>query len=641
MSALMNGLVLDLDFTKGTLKDFSPHGNDGSMQSGEIFCRAEKANAVEASKNTAYLVVTDDPTLDLDAFTLVIFADFYKGFDTAAYLVDRSNGVNVDLQLRISAANTLTLDDGTDARTITVNPSDIRKKSTIIITKAAGSNTANLYIDGVLHGSFSGANNIATNGQNITLFATQAGASHFYMPVYSQLIYNVEKTAEEVGEIHYEVSHRITDRSSKRSFKNGQQMPRIASGFSWNMDLSDLSNLGPTTAPLSLVGSGNSGETIWGETAIEFNARTLLSGSGYLSGGDISELNFTTESFGGWMWVNIRDLSTYNPILLMKGSPSAAGFHLQCTGGVVAFATSQLGTNQQALGIPSIQEDYWQLVAFFSEAGGNNEVWINGQEGGFPIARTDPDSASGYNFTIGRHSTSTVGFIDGHIARVHIAEYSDRTTFLEAMHAELDHIGQNLLYREDFRDAFVHQNFISGTNLAIPGTELITDAVASTMKITDGDILGKKKLLGGAFSSACVTNHNGHPYGTYKITIDHVSGQRTRVGVYANEPANIAAKHLVIDCTGGGNARVELTLDGVLKMTSPISSVPLGKNTFYVVLKPYGSNNCSVYDENWNLLTAATGSNPFTVPINKDDHKFYIYAPYSNSGIYSLEHFVT
>lgn len=634
MAGILANLVLDLDFTKGTAKDFSPKNNHGSLVGAEPFVKAPNGNAILPSKNGASVSVTDHASLDLDAFTLVFYCFFEGGLSSLGYLFDRDDGLANSLSLYVSAADTLALKDDTVTRTLAVTAADIRGKKTIIVTKGAGAATAKCYIDGVLHGSFSGTNEITTNINDLYIGAKYDNTGNFYYPIYSAMIYSDEKSAGDVLIIHNDVSARRTSYQSRHSFRNLEKQSFFPTGSFWNMDISDLTDKGANSNDGAIVGSVGKGATRWGETAIEFTASSTTDGRGYLNFGNDPSLNFTTQSFGGWLWW--RELSATSTVFMSRGVPNSRGYYFQTNAGVLLFATNQLGASQLVISDPLLTNT-WQLIGFFSESGAENRAYINGVQSGTTPTRIDPTTSTD-NFTVGRLSAAAAGFAAGRMARMHIGSYASRSLFEAAMQEELEREGRNLIYREDFASAHVLRSTVSATDLAIPETEFFTDSAVGGIQIIDGNKKGEKFLQGTGANSAAITQHDGHPYGTWVIGFKHVAGENNIVSLYSDTPSLSASNRLQINMTGGANARIEASEDGASRLVTAVSSVSVGDHVLKVVLKPYGANNCTVYLDGA-AVTAATGSNPFTVTITPSEHKYYVFSPSNLSNIQYIRHY--
>lgn len=626
-------LVLDLDFTKGDLFDRSGNGNDGVLTNGEGFVRRSGNAGYKASAANSHVTVQDDTSLQLTQGTWAIYGTFEEEYSSTDALIDKRDAGGTNYTIYIASATTIGFiyNGGTAFFTIPSN-SYVGVKS-IIITKPSGSSAAKLYFDGVYIADSATSFTITTDNANLLLGGDYTGVAGTKQVLHSVLIYSDEKTASEVSDIHNQIIKRKTLNKPLKNTINASGVKKPSSGAAWEMILNNgkVSDLGDnnydgevTNALASITKTGlTQTKTIFGEPAL----KSKKGAEAYLNMGAAANIVYNSGETWGWAaWVK----SSGNAEMLM--SRSASYFAQLIGAGQVLF---QYGTTSLNTGVNTYKVNAWHLIGWFTD-GTDYYGMIDGDIYG-PVTITGTPTSGTLRF--GQYVVATFD-INGGIGNIPIwREFEDLDEYTATVIAEYTRVANKVLYQQDFsKSPISSRTFNAGEQVL--NTDIFVDT--NGLKLQAGDKAGEKILRGTTFGSAGYIDHIGQPWGTYIIKFVAESGIRNIIRLYSTVNNLGAGNYLQIDFTGGANDRIEITTQSGNKLITAVSSVSAGEHEFKIQIAPIGTNNVTAYLDGVEL-TAASGSNPFSITSSVSDAQYMVLAPYGGgggtSGIKSITHY--
>lgn len=496
-----NGLVGFWDFTKGNAKDLSGNSNDGVLNNSEGFVKTKNGWGYLPQTTSARIAVNDTAELQLTEGTFVVYADFRRplvgGQERFIYKRD-AGGTNYDFY--VHSTTSVAIYDGSNARIFNLGSSDyLIGRKTIIFTKSSGSSVPKLYVDGVYHSDASGASTFTANDADLYL-CNSISTTPSSNPINGILIYNTEKTAAEVAAIHNEVIKLKTINTGTRGIYTGPSVnpndSNAVSGYNMQIDGGKVKdNIGSNhgTVEGKLVHT----RTPWGYSGLD------NSESGGINLGSSSDLNFTTESFGCYMWVKGKGDFSSTRCLFGRGTLNTSGYGFFTIGGNnrINLQIYQPGATQSIFSTKSLVLERYYLVGFFSEAGGNNYVYINGEDKtNGTNARTNPSTHAG-NAYISKFNSIAYKYLGSISDKFIIGTFANKAEYEAAIQKEYNRVANKVIYKQDFESAAVTQA-ARGAGSTLPGTDV--EVVSGTFKISTDTINGKtEKVLECATAGVC------------------------------------------------------------------------------------------------------------------------------------------
>lgn len=372
MDIIRENLIFDYNFTKGDTSDASGNSLDLTLSGGEVFKKGKYGLAVNTSINSGSL--TSPATSfadDIDSFTFVFSGDIRKALASGKSFLRRSDGL-----FYIFSSTTNALNVFNNSISSIAAYTFLGYEKTIIITKASGSSTPKLYIDGIYRKDFN-ANQTFPSGSGTTFQILSGGVFNEY-DCNSMVLYSDEKTADEITQIHKAIVSRKTSYRGKKNFDHLPSVEVPSSGSAWNAQLSqgkviDQGVDGYHGTPVTDLAASNVGgltqdKMPWGGPAL----RSIKTENGHLNMGASANLNFTSGAFGyiGWF----RPGNTGNEMLMSK----SGSFFFQAPG--TGQLQISLGSGAYTAGkIFSFAANQAILAGFFKDAD-NEYCMLNGEE---------------------------------------------------------------------------------------------------------------------------------------------------------------------------------------------------------------------------------------------------------------------
>ncbi len=600
-------LKCGLNLRLGHLQDQSNNSNNGTVTAAEIFKKDKNGWCVNGY-NGGYIAIADSASLDLDAFTIVFEGDFSTSFSGTQYLFDRASAGGGELRIWISAANTLSINDGTNTRTWTITAAQLVGARSLKIIKASGAAIPDLYINGVYHSAASGTINIPSNAQGIKLLSDYTGANNLNYNIGSFWLYNSIKTAAQVAAIHNEVIKLKTVNAGTR-FKDSvgsvhAGIKGLVSG--WNMakgaggKVMDVKNVNHGT----IVNPVLQERTPWGEPCMNFNGTT-----GYLNCSNNSSLNFTTESFGGMCWIKLVNTSG-GKYILTRGAYSASGWMLYQNSAVLEFYHNQAAAFQKIVSSVALTANNWYQAGFYSVAGNNMYIFQNGADVSTGTqARTNPVTNTN-NMIIGGNSLGG-SLYGGCVLAPVIMSGLTYNEFLSELLKEYNRVARKVIYKQDFENSVLLFTAIgSGT---LPGTDI--EVISGTHKISVATINGKlQKVLECATAGvvAIPIPQGNSAYGTFECNFYKADASSMNFQFISSSKTYASANGYQIQLDTDEACDLEEVAAGTptALMTSAASAFSAATWTKLKITRTTeGIFTVKLNDVN---VTAATGSNPVT-----------------------------
>jgi len=164
-------LVMDLDLTKGSIKDLSGNSNDGTfIGTSSEFLKGNRGWGYQA-QSTDRIQVSANSSFDTDTMSVFFLLDLDKEITTASQILYYKRdiaGAATKWGISITNGTTITLVNSGGNATFTIATSDYFGAKTMAITKTSGSSAPELYFDGV---------HVATGSASITLDTTSVAVS--------------------------------------------------------------------------------------------------------------------------------------------------------------------------------------------------------------------------------------------------------------------------------------------------------------------------------------------------------------------------------------------------------------------------------------------------------------------------------
>lgn len=478
------GLALWHDYTKGNVTDYSGNGNDGTLTNSEGFIKSTNGWGYKPQATNGYVSVADSSELQLTECALAIYADFKSLDSTNRRLLSKRDGGGTNFELYAASTSITFFSNGVGSVFTLASADYLIGKKTLIITQASGAAKPKLYIDGVFHSE--GTLNVTMTTDDAPLIIGNFYASGFPVnfPINSVAIYNVEKTAAETAAIHKDISTLFTVNTGTRGGYTGPSVdpddPNAVSG--WNMEKNSgkvMDNVGNNHGTPS--GGLTQVRTPWGEPALQFPN----GGTGQISCGVATDLGFTSELFGGYLWVS-HDAFTGNNYYINRGATSTDGYEFYTnSSGLMVLRHNQAGATQAALG-STLTANKWYLLSWFSDSD-KLRLYVNGASVSSSTDRVNPVYNAARVFYLGSNGGAG-SYLDGIMTKPVIGIFSSQAEYENWLTTEYNRVANKVLYRQDFEGAAVMQSAIgSGT---LPGTDV--EVVSGTHKISYDATLGKK-----------------------------------------------------------------------------------------------------------------------------------------------------
>lgn len=466
-----DGLVLFHNYLAGHCQDLSGNGNHGTLQNSEGFQKFGKGFGYYPRSSTGNIIVPASASLNITGAMTVALLFSKKSTWGNTKLVSKRDGVGTNYDFG-TYANGITFFDGVTATSYTIagKKEDVR---VVVLTISGQNQRMQIFANGTYNGQTAVNLNFVANAANLYLGNLFSGNFGSDRGLYAVLIYDSFKDSSAVARIHEYLTQLHTPRVGTRKFSLGPRAnPYDQEAVStWNMEKASPTLVpdekGPNDGTPSDVVLA---ETPWGSPALDFNGR-----SSQINFGNDNSLNFTTESFGIILFYKNRELGSTD-VLLSRGRLNADGYYIAKSGAdVVGLILNQAGASQAVYGnTATLLEKYYPL-AFFSEAGGNNYVYLEGEDDSSAVvARVDPDSS--VRTLYGGRYDILGSFIRGELGdQVYIAEFANRAAFEDKLKEILNPVARHVMWRPDFvTPVTVSSHYTAGDS--IPETDLVVDS---------------------------------------------------------------------------------------------------------------------------------------------------------------------
>jgi len=613
MSIPTQNLVFDINPLLGHFNDQSSNGNDAA-QNANSFVKATQGWGSNPENGT--LSIADDATLDVSStgFTYMVYLDITKdqvGGDRILYKAGAYD-------FYFANSTTLGYSDGSLAYTI-AGTSGYKNVQTICITKEAISSKAQVYFDGVYVAQASGNNAIGSSSNTLYIGNAVGVANKMDCKIMSAVMYAEAMDAAAVADLHKALITRKTPFKQKRNFYTAPSVRAVASGMAENAVVVNGKTIdqGPNrydgtiysdiaaTQPAGM----DAGLTPWGEPCLLNQKGT----GAHLNYGAAANNHFATADsvFGYARWFKC---SSNGSQMLM--SRSSNYFFQKVSSGQLQLS---IGSGAWVTTTSPIRDDVWHLASFFLDAD-FEYIYVDGE-----FIKKQARTGLPSSVTLREGQYVITGFdIDGGIGpRVFYKEFTDLAEYEAELKTEWNRVANKVIYRQDFSDAYEHVSTYGPGPL--PGTDLNVSLVSS--KVVPGVNAGEKSLTGGGAGSTLSTPGVDHTFGKFVIEYESVAGSRCRFN-------HIDGVSFVVHDFGQATSTIAVSLSTGGGLTGPVGGLTNGNHTAVIEKKANLSTlNTTLYNDG-ELVTAATGSNPYTdTTLFTKEMQL---APYGSTKIHSI-----
>lgn len=610
---------------RGDAQDISGNGNHGTLMTAGGFVKGRDGWGYKPASLTAYMGLTDFGSEISSASTWFFSFENKQDWTTAQGLI--SERATNDFIIYVGSSGLYMYNNGVSG-TLTVS-SYVNTIKTIAFTVVNGS-APKVYINGVYVGALSNPMTLAFSDAAFKIGTSLVTGTNrpLLNPLNALLIYNSEKSAAQVAAIHNEVIKLKTVNTGTRFIDSGvgsQGSQKLWSGqvSGWNMEngsngkINDAIGVNHGT-PYNITQT----KSPWGEPKIELNGT-----NGYVNCGTNSSTDFTTQSFGGWVWANPSSIPSLG-IIIGRDIDLTCGYglYLQSASNAYGFRTNQLGTKQPVTSSVTTAANRYKLIGFFSEAGGNNYLYENGSDkSSTTVARTNPATAASYPFCFGRYGVAAY-FFPGRLTKPVIGTFTSKAEFEREMQKEYNRVARKVMYRQDFEAAPIMYSAIgSGT---IPGTDV--EVLSGTWKISYDTTLNKKVLecVTAGTCAVPIEADNGI-FGTLTAKIKNVNASSSiHIGLSSTKVSLLSATDYSI---GIGANNVYVLKSGATVLFRSVESFAAG--SYHTIKMTATTESVRIPTCNNTTLTAAIGTNPVTDSANTSAKYILIYADTANDKI--------
>lgn len=209
-------LVLDHRYFNATFRDFSGNGNEGTPTSGVYFKNTEDGRKAIKFGGADAVDVSDDASLQLTEGTIVAYGDF-KLMDEQSRLVAKrdAGGTNYDFHYN-DATTEMCMFDGSTNACITQSIVGAKTIGCVFGTGEA----PDFFLDGVLKGTSASTNTVTADDAPMTIgnLYSKDGSQDMTNPMSGALVWNVQLTEDEMGQVHEWIMAQRTPTYPKMNF---------------------------------------------------------------------------------------------------------------------------------------------------------------------------------------------------------------------------------------------------------------------------------------------------------------------------------------------------------------------------------------------------------------------------------------
>lgn len=590
MKIPQENLVFDINPLKGTLKDWSPSGNDAAQASDSILKTHEGWGSVPTEGT---LSIAHDASHNVSELAFMICADLWRAQGAGDRMLYKAGAYD----FYFASSTTIAFSDGTTAYSFSGSYDYVGAK-TIGVRKSAGASKAELWIDGEFIVVAGGNTNLGTSSNTLYIGNAVGVANQLDVPITSAVMYG--DSSVDMTQLHKALVKRKTPFKSKRNSETQPSVGPTDSGMAENAVIVGGKTIdqGPNkyngtiysdiaaTQPAGM----SPGKTPWGEPCLLNQKGT----EAHLNYGAAANTAFATSDsvFGYARWFKCSSAGSQ-----MLISRSGNYFLQKLTVGQLQLS---MGSGAWLTTTSPIRDDVWQLYSFFVDED-FEYIYVDGEF----IAKNPRTGTPGAG-TLREGQYVIPGFdIDGGIGpRVFYKEFANLAQYEAELKQEWNRVADKVVYYEDFSDAYVMQSAISGAGLPIPGTEWRVNTTSG--QIVDGPNRGEKSITGAAVGAIIETPNIDHSFGRFIYEFKSVAGSRNRFNLLEG------AVFSILD-GGGTNATLShITSAGGVVFSMATGSLTDGNHQVVLDKKANAAtNNLSIY-LNGELAAAATGSNPCT-----------------------------
>lgn len=616
MSIPTNNLVFDINMLLGHFKDQSDNGNDAT-QNADSFVKA--SNGWGSNPELGTLSIPDDASLDVSStgFMFGVLIDLTKDQASGDRLLYKAGAYDI----YFANSTTLAYSDGTTAYTIP-GTSGYKNVQTIIFVKEAGSSRMQVYFDGAYVAQAGGNNTIGSSANTLYIGNAAGSANKMDCKFMSVVMYSEAGDATTVANLHNELIKRKTRFLQKENFATAPSVGAVESGMAENAVIVGGKTIdqGPNRydgTPVSDIagtqpGTLRPGLTPWGEPAL-YNTKGT---EAHLNYGTASNTAFATSDsvFGYARWFKCS--SNGSQMLISR----SGNYFLQ----KISAGNLQLSMGSGPWVVASaVRDDVWHLYSFFVDED-YEYIYIDGEQVG-KRARTGTPGAG----TLREGQYVITGFdIDGGIGpRIFYKAFTDLAEYERELKTEWNRVANKVIYHQDFSDAYEHASVYAPGPL--PGTDWNISSVSGQVGVESD---GSKYITSPSAGNVLKRPGTDHTFGRLEYVVTPTSGTRARHSFSGS------GTFAILDVGDSGNARIAYTTStGGVVFATANGTGTTDKQTIRVDKKAnVATNNTSIYKDG-ELLTASTGSNPFTDITNFTAERQL--TSYSNAKIHSITHY--
>ena len=190
--SFLSEAVLYHDYRSRSFKDFSGNNNDGSPT--DVYFTG---NGIGYNQASSLVEVANSSELELEEFTYVVLGDFTNVDSAQRRIIEKADGSNIDISIRIQADNLFVSDD-TTTRTISISGVEFSK---LIAVNVKSGENAEVYTDGTFADSAGNPTNITTSTATVNIGSSYV-SDRAIKGVQAALIFPRKLTATEHSELY-------------------------------------------------------------------------------------------------------------------------------------------------------------------------------------------------------------------------------------------------------------------------------------------------------------------------------------------------------------------------------------------------------------------------------------------------------
>lgn len=529
-AGLQSNLVMNLDFTQGSLLDKSGNSNNAVATGNPQWVNTQKGKGVrvtnEYSSNSDKITAANSTSLNIGGtgseLTLVCFADFgdVANYDNFSRMFSKRDGGGTNYEMTVGSS-AIYYRSGASASSLSQTINATYPCINMIATTHVTGEKNKVYVNGNYFGEGDTAIDLAQNDADLQIgnyFGTGGG---MLKPIQQALIFNTELSSQQMSQLYDEfMRSRGIGTLGKRNF----QLPENISGNEanlvggWNLrnDGGKCRDVSVGSNDMDIIGTMQI-KTPWGEPAQKFP-------------GDVAASVETDASFSSTSYANatiaflFKVGSTGSRYIADIGS-SNDNLSIATSNRIPVLNDDINNANQTYSGSTALAEGEWYHGVVEVHSDGTKRFYVNNE--------LEIDQATATNFTDGSDDDLVLGTRNGSNpwdGAIGLFQFYDKI-FTDA--------GREKLYREQYVNKLLYRNTFEDAPVSLGATDGdLNDFIPSTgtWKISED---GTDKWLE-CVSAGIAYIPSEQAYGTWEFDLNKAASSNPSVIFTAETNAGIS-----------------------------------------------------------------------------------------------------